>query len=63
MKDATAMTQAERTRKHREKRKEDGWVLVQIYLEPRSNAILEATKDRYNMTTAQAVNHLIHEAV
>jgi lipoprotein NlpI len=63
MKDKKAMTDAERTRKHRERKKQEGWRLVQVYLEPRSNAIVEATIERYGMTTAQAVNHLLQETV
>ena len=59
MKEVKAMTDAERTRKHRERRKEEGWRLVQVYLEPRSSTILDRVIERYDMTTAQAINHLM----
>ena len=61
MKGKEAMTDAERTRKHRERKKAEGWRLVQVYLEPRSNAIVERTRERFDMTTAQAVNHLLQD--
>lgn len=62
MKDTKAMTAAERTRMHRERRKKEGWRLAQVYLEPRSNRIVLAIQEKYTMTTAQAVNHLIQVA-
>lgn len=58
MKGERAMTQAERSRNHRERRKAQGWHLVQVYLEPRSTAIVQRYIDQ-GMTTAQAVNHCI----
>ena len=61
MKDTKAMTQAERTRKHRERRKESGLRMIQVYLEKRSWLILENTKDKYKMTTTQAMNHIIQD--
>jgi hypothetical protein len=61
MKGTKALTQAERTQRHRDRKREEGWRLVQVYLEPRSSAILETVKERHDMTTAQAMNHIIQD--
>jgi hypothetical protein len=53
MKDKRPMTDAERTRKHRQKRNNEGWRLIQIYLEPRSSEIIESMeKQGFSLTTA-----------
>jgi len=61
MKQVTAMTQAERTRKHRDARDAEGWRLVQVYLEPRSATIVQTHMDK-GLTTAQAINRCIVES-
>lgn len=61
MKAVKPMTDAERTRKHREHRKDEGWRLVQVMLEPRSTAIIQSMIDK-GKTTAQAINICIIRA-
>jgi hypothetical protein len=60
MKSVKPMTDAERTRKHRKHRREEGWRLVHVFLEPRSTAIVDSLVDQ-GLTTAQAVNRCIQE--
>jgi hypothetical protein len=59
MKLVTPLTPNERTRKHRDRRKEEGWRLVQVYLEPRSTAIIERMVVYQGMTTAEAINRCV----
>jgi hypothetical protein len=58
MKGTKAMTQTERTKKHRIRMKAEGWRLVQVYLEPRSTAIVQMLTDE-GASTSQAINELI----
>jgi hypothetical protein len=58
MKGTEAMTPAERSRFHRERKKAEGYRLVQVHLEPRQARIvshLEAS----GMTISEAINQII----
>jgi len=58
MKGTEAMTPAERSRIHRERKKAEGYRLVQVHLEPYSANIVSHLETS-GMTTSEAVNKLI----
>jgi hypothetical protein len=58
MKGTEAMTPAERSRFHRERKKAEGYRLVQVHLEPRQATIV-GHMEQSGMTISEAVNQLI----
>ena len=61
MKGTERMTDAERSRLHRERKKAEGYRLVQVHLEPYSANIVSHLETS-GMTTSEAINKLIRLA-
>jgi len=61
MKGTEPMTDAERSRLHRDRKKAEGYRLVQVHLEPYTANVVRNLEGS-GMTTSEAVNQLIRIA-